>query len=103
MSSSQMFGSVGLLVGVVKDEGDSELISHVIIPPVVVEFKRCDTMCVVRSDLLGVMTVLNNAGVLFLFLLVDLVQFMEESWVDAFVDPGVGATNSFFVELDNMM
>eukprot|EP00957_Ditylum_brightwellii_P167918 12782412-Ditylum_brightwellii.AAC.1 len=28
---------------------------------------------------------------------------MEKSGVDAFVDPGVGATNGFVVELDNMM
>jgi hypothetical protein len=28
---------------------------------------------------------------------------MEESGVDAFMDPGVGATNGFVVELDNMM
>ena len=49
------------------------------------------------------MTVLNNAGVLFLFLLVDLAKFVEESGVDVFVDPGVGAMNGFFVELDNMM
>eukprot|EP00957_Ditylum_brightwellii_P011913 898162-Ditylum_brightwellii.AAC.1 len=28
---------------------------------------------------------------------------MEESGVDAFIDSRVGATNSFFVELDNMM
>ena len=46
---------------------------------------------------------LNNAGVLVLFLLVDLAKFMEESGVNAFVDPGVGATNSFVVELDDMM
>ena len=49
------------------------------------------------------MTVLNNAGVLFLFLPVDLAKFEEESGVDAFVDPGVGATNGFNVDLDNMM
>ena len=49
------------------------------------------------------MTVLNNAGVLFLFLLVDLAKFEEESGVDAFVDPGVGATNDFVVDLDDMM
>ena len=45
---------------------------------------------------------LNNAGVSFLFLLVDLAKFVEESGVDAFVDPGVGATNGFVVELDRM-
>eukprot|EP00957_Ditylum_brightwellii_P019139 1442051-Ditylum_brightwellii.AAC.1 len=28
---------------------------------------------------------------------------MEESGVDAFVDPGVGATNGFVVELDYMI
>ena len=166
MGSLQTFGSVGLLVGVVKDllldclklllfetetwvclssdKGNSELVLHVIISPVVGEFKRCDTTGVLRSDSLGkfercdvtgvvrsnsigkfnglligvesisacfvlslsfwgVMTVLNNAGVLVLFLLVDLAKFMEESGVDAFVDPGVGAMNSFVVELDDMM
>eukprot|EP00957_Ditylum_brightwellii_P039999 3027505-Ditylum_brightwellii.AAC.1 len=46
---------------------------------------------------------LNNAGVLFLFLLVDLAKFFEESGVDAFVDSGVGAMNGFAVELDNIM
>eukprot|EP00957_Ditylum_brightwellii_P166120 12647192-Ditylum_brightwellii.AAC.1 len=60
-------------------------------------------MGVVRSNALGVMTVLNNADVLFLFLLVDLEKFLEESGVDAFVDSRVGATNGFVVELDNMM
>ena len=45
---------------------------------------------------------LNNAGVLVLFLLVNLAKFMEESRVDTFVDDGVGATNSFVVELDDM-
>ena len=49
------------------------------------------------------MTVLINAGVLVLFLLVNLAKFIEESGVDAFVDPGVGATNGFVVELDDMM
>eukprot|EP00957_Ditylum_brightwellii_P047654 3620168-Ditylum_brightwellii.AAC.1 len=51
----------------------------------------------------GVMTVHNNAGVLCLFLLVDLAKFEEESWVDAFLDSRVGATNGFVVELDDMM
>ena len=46
---------------------------------------------------------LNNASVLVSFLLVDLEIFLEESGVDAFVDPGFSAMNSFVVELDNMM
>eukprot|EP00957_Ditylum_brightwellii_P080665 6135276-Ditylum_brightwellii.AAC.1 len=46
------------------------------------------------------MTVLNNAGVLFPFLPVDLVKFVEESGVDAFMDPTM---NGFVVELDDMM
>ena len=46
---------------------------------------------------------LNNAGVLVLFLSVDLAKLMEESGVDTCVDPRVGATNSFVVELDDMM
>eukprot|EP00957_Ditylum_brightwellii_P039691 3002694-Ditylum_brightwellii.AAC.1 len=71
--------------------------------PVVVKFEHCDAMGVVRSNSLGVMSVLNNAGVLFLFLPVDLAKFLEESGVDAFVDPRVGALNGFVVELDNMM
>eukprot|EP00957_Ditylum_brightwellii_P040765 3085982-Ditylum_brightwellii.AAC.1 len=41
----------GSLVGKVK--GDSELILHVIISPVVGEFECCDAMGVVRSNLLG--------------------------------------------------
>ena len=45
----------------------------------------------------------NIAGVLVLFLLVDLAKSMEESGVDAFVDDGVGATNGVFVDLDDMM
>eukprot|EP00957_Ditylum_brightwellii_P140983 10740685-Ditylum_brightwellii.AAC.1 len=49
------------------------------------------------------MTVHNNAGVLCLFLSVDLAKFEEESWVDAFVDNEVGANNGFVVELDNTM
>eukprot|EP00957_Ditylum_brightwellii_P179240 13654871-Ditylum_brightwellii.AAC.1 len=64
-------------------------------------------MGVVRSNALGkfegVMTVLNNDGVLFLFLPVDLAKFLEESGVDAFVDPGVSVMNSFVVELDDIM
>eukprot|EP00957_Ditylum_brightwellii_P159820 12165310-Ditylum_brightwellii.AAC.1 len=51
----------------------------------------------------GVMTVLDNDGVLFPFLPVDLAKFVEESGVDALVDPGVSTTNGFVVELDNMM
>eukprot|EP00957_Ditylum_brightwellii_P037121 2809806-Ditylum_brightwellii.AAC.1 len=70
-----------------------------IIAPVVVKFECCDAMGFIRCDAL----VLNNTGGLFLFLPVDLAKFLEESGVDAFVDPGVGAINSFFVELDNMM
>eukprot|EP00957_Ditylum_brightwellii_P010734 813319-Ditylum_brightwellii.AAC.1 len=49
-SSSWTFGSVGSLVGVVKDKGNSELTSHVIIFPVVGEFEQCDVTGVVRSD-----------------------------------------------------
>eukprot|EP00957_Ditylum_brightwellii_P104453 7956977-Ditylum_brightwellii.AAC.1 len=45
----------------------------------------------------------DNAGVLFLFLLVDLAKFLEESGVDAFMDSRVGMMNSFFIELDSMM
>eukprot|EP00957_Ditylum_brightwellii_P170935 13010608-Ditylum_brightwellii.AAC.1 len=92
-SSSRTGDAGGSLVDVVK--GNSELISHAIIAPVVVEFKQCDAM--------GVMTVLNNAGVLFPFLPVNLAEFLEESGVDAFVDSRVGVTNGFVVELDNMM
>jgi hypothetical protein len=101
--------------------------SLAIIAPVVVKFERCDAMGVPRSNLLGklegllhvvelisacfvfslsfwgVMTVLSNTNVLFLFLLVNLTKFLEESGVDAFVDPRVGSTNGFFIELDNMM
>eukprot|EP00957_Ditylum_brightwellii_P021326 1608377-Ditylum_brightwellii.AAC.1 len=64
-------------------------------------------MGVARSNTLGkfegVIRVFNNAGVLYLFLLVNLVKFLEESGVDAFMDPGVGMTNGFVVELDDMM
>eukprot|EP00957_Ditylum_brightwellii_P064538 4897437-Ditylum_brightwellii.AAC.1 len=49
-SSSRTFGSVGSLVGIVEDKGDSELVLHVIISPVVGEFERYDTTCVVRSN-----------------------------------------------------
>eukprot|EP00957_Ditylum_brightwellii_P045568 3455376-Ditylum_brightwellii.AAC.1 len=81
--------------------------SLAIIAPVVVKFERCDAIDVPRSNLLGklegVVTVLNNAGVLYLFLMVNLAKFLEESGVDALVDPGVGVANSFVVELDDMM
>eukprot|EP00957_Ditylum_brightwellii_P025090 1899018-Ditylum_brightwellii.AAC.1 len=59
-----------------------------IIAPVVVKIKRCDAMGFVQSNALGKIEVLNNAGELFLFLPVDLAKFLEESGVDAFVDPG---------------
>eukprot|EP00957_Ditylum_brightwellii_P137640 10492731-Ditylum_brightwellii.AAC.1 len=49
-SSSWTFGSVESLVGKVEDKGNSELVSHAIISPVVGEFERCDTTGVVRSD-----------------------------------------------------
>eukprot|EP00957_Ditylum_brightwellii_P073569 5590231-Ditylum_brightwellii.AAC.1 len=64
--------------------------SLVIIAPVVVEFERCDIMGFAQCDALGKMEV-------------DLAKFLEESGVDAFVDLGVGTTNGFYVELDNMM
>eukprot|EP00957_Ditylum_brightwellii_P060106 4564551-Ditylum_brightwellii.AAC.1 len=64
--------------------------SLVIIAPVVVLFENCDAMGFVRSDALGKFEV-------------DLSKTLEESGVDAFVDPRVSATNGFFVELDNMM
>eukprot|EP00957_Ditylum_brightwellii_P130575 9960540-Ditylum_brightwellii.AAC.1 len=47
-SLSRTVDAGGLLVGIVK-----ELISHVIIAPVVVKFERCDAMGVVHSNLLG--------------------------------------------------
>ena len=46
---------------------------------------------------------LKNTGVLVLFLPVYLEKFMDESGVDAFVDPKVSVTNGFVVELDDMM
>eukprot|EP00957_Ditylum_brightwellii_P006251 474118-Ditylum_brightwellii.AAC.1 len=73
------------------DKGNSELILHVIIAPVVGEFDCCDATVVVRSDLLGK----NEA--------VNLAKIFEESGVDVFVDFVVNASNGLVVELDNMM
>eukprot|EP00957_Ditylum_brightwellii_P037119 2809613-Ditylum_brightwellii.AAC.1 len=52
-SLSQTADAGGLLVGVVEDEGDSELVLIVSISPVVGEFEHCDATGVIRSDLLG--------------------------------------------------
>eukprot|EP00957_Ditylum_brightwellii_P047374 3598490-Ditylum_brightwellii.AAC.1 len=80
-----------------------------IIAPLVVKLEHCNAMEFIQSDALGkievcgVMTVLNNAGLLFLFLLVNLAKVLEESGVDAFMDSVVGTTNGFFLDLDNMV
>eukprot|EP00957_Ditylum_brightwellii_P053323 4042476-Ditylum_brightwellii.AAC.1 len=86
-SSSRTFGSVGMLVGEVKDKDNSELVLHVIISSLVGEFERCDAMGVVHSKSLVMKALNNDAGVLVLFLLVKLAKFMEEFGVDAFEDP----------------
>eukprot|EP00957_Ditylum_brightwellii_P018114 1364305-Ditylum_brightwellii.AAC.1 len=61
--------------------------SLAIIAPVVVKFKCCNAMGFIRCCAV----VLNDAGLLYLFLLVDLAKFMEESGVGAFVDSKVGS------------
>eukprot|EP00957_Ditylum_brightwellii_P208442 15357454-Ditylum_brightwellii.AAC.1 len=55
--------------------------SLAIIAPVIVQFECCDVMGLYDAVCL----------------------LLEESRVDAFVDPGVGATDGFFIELDDMM
>eukprot|EP00957_Ditylum_brightwellii_P193396 14725732-Ditylum_brightwellii.AAC.1 len=68
-----------------------------------VHLEQWDLIEFVQSDALGRLKVHNNTGDLVLFLLVNLATLLEESGVDIFVDFGVGTTNGFFVELDNMM
>eukprot|EP00957_Ditylum_brightwellii_P136548 10413171-Ditylum_brightwellii.AAC.1 len=51
-SSLRTADAGGSLVGKVKEKGNSELVSHVIISPAVGEFEHCDATGVIRSDLL---------------------------------------------------
>eukprot|EP00957_Ditylum_brightwellii_P010492 795527-Ditylum_brightwellii.AAC.1 len=109
------------------DKGNSELMSLVIVAPVVVEFDCCDATGVVRSDLLGekegllfivgfvspcfgnalsfwgVMTVFDITGDFLLFSAVDLAKIIEESGVDIFVDFEISTSNGVVVELDDMI
>eukprot|EP00957_Ditylum_brightwellii_P034884 2643598-Ditylum_brightwellii.AAC.1 len=53
ISSAQTAEAVGLLVGIVKGKGNSELISLAIIAPVAVEFEQWDLMEFVQCNVLG--------------------------------------------------
>eukprot|EP00957_Ditylum_brightwellii_P022305 1683287-Ditylum_brightwellii.AAC.1 len=86
-SSAGISDIVGSSVDAVEDRGNSELILHAIIAPVVGEFDCCDATGVVCSDLLAI----------------DLAKIFEESGVDIFADFVIGVLNSFVVEGDDMM